>query len=386
MTSKARIGRRASFAVGFLVAIAGVMLPLFAAFDAVEIAPGVIQSDFAEQAFEVRSRMAAERREFDLQVLMLGDSMLLPGKKMKYRDAVPAMLSRALRREFPRPEKSKVYSFAFPGAGYTSFYYLLDHLIAARADLILIGFNPASLSPHWARRWARPDHAAWLGWRRVPEALGLPLHRLSLTVDRLLWTVACVEMGCGDAWRFVQHEQLRASDLLEHVRAELASMTGMNAVDDLRDRRNAARVEIRRGGPTPRLRTADEYRKTFESFLDGVMRDDAALRMLAATVRGIRSAGIPVVVYVTPVNVGGMKRRGVWNQAGIDRTLVAIEATVAEAGGVFLDFHDLLPEARFRDYADHLTFRGYLNGQALLVARLAPVVAENLRRAAGASD
>jgi hypothetical protein len=383
MTLRAKIGRRILFGLGFFAAIAGVMIPLSVALDAFEIPPGLIQSDYAEMALRIRSQMISERRESDVQILMLGDSTLMTGKGMEHRHTIPAMLDRALQPYVIRRNRLKVYPFAFPGAGYTSFYFLSEELITARPDLIVVEFNLFSLSAKWADRWGRPDHSAWLGWSGIFESMSLPLHRVGLTVDRMLWTVACVELGCGSTWNFVQREQLRVPQLLDLVRAKLVSATGMHAIDDLRDRRKEAIAAERREGPMPNRRTAAAYRSAFGKSLDGASSDDVALRMLAATVRRFRAAGIPVVVYVNPVNVEAMKRRGVWNQSGIDRTLAALDATVVESGGCFIDLHDLLPDAEFRDPAEHLSYRGNRNGHALLVARLAPVVVERLRRAPG---
>jgi hypothetical protein len=65
---------------------------------------------------------------------------------------------------------------------------------------------------------------------------------------------------------------------------------------------------------------------------------------------------------------------------GLDRTLAQIAAVVGRRGASFVDLHDALPDAAFRDYLDHYVDGPDLQGSRLIAERLAPQVFDSLIR------
>jgi hypothetical protein len=72
---------------------------------------------------------------------------------------------------------------------------------------------------------------------------------------------------------------------------------------------------------------------------------------------------------------------GAANPDGLARTLQSIRIASEGAGARFVDLHDLLPDAGFRDYGGHLDVRGDVDGPLRLARRLAPLVLDAQRRA-----
>jgi hypothetical protein len=71
---------------------------------------------------------------------------------------------------------------------------------------------------------------------------------------------------------------------------------------------------------------------------------------------------------------------------GLARTLTSIESVSLRAGGRFIDLHDLLPDAGFRDVAGHLSATNTIDGPKQVASRIAPIVVETARRARESRD
>jgi hypothetical protein len=355
-----------ALALGFAFAFVGVLTLLRWTVDASGIKAVVIQSDSLRPIPKLAESIRRDSANgVGIQILLLGDSMLMKGRQMRDSDTLPEQLRWKLARSASPGNRVKVYPFAFPGAGYSSFYFLADRLAATGADQVVIEFNPSALSQRWRTRWLRTDHVGWLGARNIPEALGLPLDRLGITTDRMLWTVACVEMGCAELWGRAQRGQLQVSELYAQYRK---NPTG------------TSQAALPIAAELPRSRTAGEYRIVFGESFGRTDSDDVAIEQLAAAVKRFDRAGMNPLVYVTPINFEAMIKLGVWDRPGFARTLSHLSTAVVESGGQFADFHDLLPDTSFRDGAGHLTYKGRYSGQAILVSRFAPLLFEQLQQ------
>jgi hypothetical protein len=102
-----------------------------------------------------------------------------------------------------------------------------------------------------------------------------------------------------------------------------------------------------------------------------------AVRMMEATVRLAREAGVRVVVVGSPIPFEGM--RGV---VGYDPEIYRarfrmLQAVVERAGGTFVDLHEALPAKHFQDTVGHFD----ADGAAVLANLLRPVVTREVQSA-----
>ncbi len=381
MTKIAGSLRRGLLVAGFILGCGGTIIGLGRALEALDISPVAIQADSVSLIRDRAEAAAmASQRGVRHQVLILGSSMLMSAEVMKPYETVPSRLEQVLRRQLGSNSAVKVHSYALPGSGYSTFYFLADRLAATGVDQVVIEFNPTTFAKSWRQGRARTDHVGWLGARRLPEALSLPLYRLGLTLDRTLWTVACVEIGCAGTWGRVQREQQRIAELIELSQKKLADSTGLIALEKFHDSRKMVRW-IREMTPDQRgtRRTHLQY---FGDAFAGVERGDVAFEFMAAAVRCFERAGIETLVYVTPINVDYMKTIDVYDREGMRQTVFNLEAHVRAAGGDLVDLHDILTDAGFRDAVGHMTFEGEYNGSVRLARELAPYVISRMKSAA----
>jgi hypothetical protein len=374
--------RRILLVASFCLAFGVVLVSLHRAIEAAQLETVQIQSDAFYGLGLVKTYMHMDRKKgINYQALILGDSMILPGLDMQYGDTIPSQITRKLRDGAPPGVQPKLYRMAVPGAGYSVFYFFADEIVRMRPRMVVYEFNANTLSDTWHLKWARADNVSRIGFEHIPEALMLPLDRLGVTVDRILWTVACVELRCGKLWNRIQRAQLSVAELYLRARGVVESSTGWRANERMRNVRLLGRRSAQIGEDRSRRRTAEQYREVLDTALDGAPPDHMAFQLLAATIRRLVDAGIPVLVYATPLNVESIRERGVWNPVGMQQTMTNLADVVHAAGGRFVDLHDLLPDDGFRDAASHMTFRGKGSGQDLLADRLAPLVLEEIEAA-----
>ncbi len=107
-----------------------------------------------------------------------------------------------------------------------------------------------------------------------------------------------------------------------------------------------------------------------------VTRGQPTVRMMEATVRLVREAGVRVIVIGTPVPYQIMRDSVGYDQATYDARFAVLRSAVEDAGGVFLDLHEALQRDMFIDSVGHFS----VDGARQLAARVRPVVAEELRR------
>ena len=332
-----------------------------------------LQVDMARAARALAGVIESRRAVFDRQIVLVGDSMLLPeGPGADRADTVPGRLERALARSRPAGERLRVHMLAQPGAGPSVPYFLSGILAEARPDAVVLELNLEYLGGVWRRTpmWARPDLGGWLPPARLPEAVGLPLYRLGLPAGDLLWLRACVQLACEPSWSLLRRQQLRVRALYEQVRGR-----GRETERAERGRRLLAalfepgpygpRTSRRAWGPRP--------------FLEGPDLDRLPLALTAGAVRSLEQAGVPTLVYVTPVNVEHMTRIGVYEPKAVAGAVRYAERLVVGAGGRMLDLHGLLGDSSFRDASGHLTQSGEDSGADRLArelsAALAPLLA-----------
>jgi hypothetical protein len=108
--------------------------------------------------------------------------------------------------------------------------------------------------------------------------------------------------------------------------------------------------------------------------LDGVGPDHPVIQVLAATLRVFREAGIPTLVFTIPINVEFMDSVSSYDSARLARTIRSVRQAARDGGAGYLDLHELLPDAGFRDAPGHLAYEGDIDGPRRLAVALAPSV------------
>ena len=106
------------------------------------------------------------------------------------------------------------------------------------------------------------------------------------------------------------------------------------------------------------------------------------LSILGAAVSAFQRAGIPVLVYLRPLNVEHMRAIGVLDEAALARSIGQLEAVVRQNAGEFADFHDLLPDDEaFTDSGGHYNPTGEPHAHRIIADAVAPLVASRAQRA-----
>jgi len=313
-------------------------------------------------------------------VWIMGDSMLVGGRRMTYpeRQVLPNRLERAIRaRLTPTHRPIVVTTFARNAQGYPSYYFRADRIIEASPDQVVIEFHASAMSANFRAKSSRPNDVALVGISRVPEVLSLPLYKLGLTADRVLWMVLCEELGGVEIWRSIAVAQGRITKLRDAMRNGTASLFGSLAEEKYQQEINPqlARYGTIYGG---RRATLEAYRHFYDDALAGVAADDISIEMTKATVRRFQEAGIETLVYVAPINVERMAKVGALDRDGLEQSFARLGDAVRAAGGKFADFHDLLADEQFIDEAGHLTFDGENCGNVVLAQHLASLVIEQM--------
>jgi hypothetical protein len=348
---------------GFLVGAAAVIIGIRWLLDVGGVAYPSVNLDYAVVTRAKLQRLAADRSQREC-IGFLGDSTVMAypsGQK------VPEQVQLALQRA--APDRFQVLSLAAPGSASFDSYAVSFPISRSSIDRMVVAFSLASLSTsakstarHWRARFARPELAGWIPPRHLIRAMDLPLHAFGITFDRLLLSIALFELDLVETWHRYSAEQVRA-------------------VGGLRALRRAAEPGKRRTGwPTVRVYRHPTIRNRFPAgamrgllagALAGAASDHPMLRLLHAALEVFRAAGVATLVYAVPIDVEHMRRIGVYDAAGIETTLAALERVVTSTGATFLDLHDLLPTTGFRDPAGHFAFEEPTNGPQIVAEKLA---------------
>ena len=307
------------------------------------------------------------------QVAFLGDSISI--QVGAGAPTVPRALREALARA-PDAPRFEVHSLAALGAGPFDYYFLADVIADAHPDLVVIAFSLQSLGDSF-RHLARPRLSGWMGLRRVPSALLGPIHWIGLSADELLMNVAIVQARAGELWRQLLVLQAR----LGAARADLANALGARFGGDGPRLFEVAhflseRLRTRVPGPGGQL---DRYgvaaeRRHYGVAFEGLAKDHPVLFALADGLGVLRAAGVPVLVYLNPVNVEHLASVGLPEDERFAESLATVESVVRDSGASYLDLHALLPDAAFRDAAGHLGTPEAPEATARIAGAVAPSV------------
>jgi len=272
----------------------------------------------------------------------------------------------------PAGSHFRVFTFATPGYGQFTQYFLSHRLAGAGPDHVVLGFNLASFSQQW-RGIDRPELAALLPLRDLGEALQLPLYWIGLSTDELLLYTMVAHLGGFETWLRLSQEQARCVRAWGSAAAWLQARSGAPnglAYQMLHffHRRHAQFLP----GP-PDRETEMLARREHGAVLAGVGPEHAVLRILRATLEVFRERQIPVLVYIIPMNVEHLEQLGLLDRGALRRGVESVRRVALASGASLVDLHDLLPDAAFSDAGGHLGVGAPLDAP--------PIVAERLARA-----
>lgn len=284
-----------------------------------------------------------------MRVVFLGDSTTF----ISTGPPIPDLLERALRAP-RRDRETQVRSLGFSGMNPFDYYYLSEPIRRTDADRIVMNVNLAVFSEPSRAYYSRPELAGWIPPRRWAQAALLPLHWQGLTFDELILRSAVVELGLWELWYAFVRQGVRLEkayqDLSVRAQGRKQSFRGPFTQQMLWILAENGRLTTPNG--------PEELRVRYGVALDGVAPDHPILHLLGAAVAEYVASGIAVTVYVGPIDLDAIDREGLSDGPGLGESIERIGAAVEAAGGHFVDLHDLLPSAAFRDPAGHLAGKG----------------------------
>lgn len=371
------------FVVCLVPALALTHLVLVRAMAAADLGRPAIDFNIVDILRRRLPRLAETREHLEdpvLQIVVLGDSTVISYPRGRQ---VPDRLEQALEARREAGPRIETLNLAVSGVAVFDYYFLADEIVRARPDAVLIAFNLDTLSDAWRGAYLRPVLAGMIDPARLLHTMSLPLHWIGLTFDQLLFYLGVVQSGGYELWYDLALEQARMGRARTAIRDQLDEFMGGKAGKEFDDA--AAQALLRRLfaiGDRPdtlfkRFNRTGQLQH-YGSALEGVPVDHPQLRALGSTVGVFERAGIPVVVYVNPVNHEHMDALGILDREGLATTASSIGSVVHENGGAFVDLHDLLPDAAFRDATGHFTVSDEFDGPALLSEALAPTLLTKL--------
>jgi len=290
----------------------------------------------------------------------------------------PAKLEEATNALLPAQPRVRVTSIAGLGMSPFEFYFLTSEVLRHRPDHVVIDFNLPMLSGARSFRFARPGLAGWIPIAKLPEALALPLQRIGLTLDRVLLYIAIVKARGADAWLAVQREQVRLDRSYRSLE-EWTEQRWIPAGEPSYHKVLRRRGEARKRHPERSFRLSlSGAREHYGPVLDLVPEHNPELRMLDATLAVFEEAGVPVLLYVTPVNVQHLQRLDL-DLAGLEGSIALVEGIARSRGAEFVDLHDLFPNPAFKDRAGHFKLDAPWHGSLRVAEKLAPLLVSQMQ-------
>jgi hypothetical protein len=333
----------------------------------------------AVETLRAQLKSISQRRagSAEYRVAMVGDSMLADFGR---RRQVPNWLQDSVGKLNATAHPVKVANGASPGRNPFDFYFLAELIADADPNLVVLSFNAAWLSRDWSTTRPLPELSAWLSPGRWPETLSLPIERIGLTLDRILLYAGIKRVFGYDGWLLASREQSRLGAAYWEATDLLQSATARDEPLGFKKTFNAAFARRRlMPGNAKRMSIAGALR-SYGAVLDGVGPAHPVLRITAATVATFRRRyDIPVLVYLSPLNVEHLATLGIMNKSGLEQSVGSLEQIVVTNGGAFIDLHDLLPDAGFRDSFGHYAQGPDVDGGARIAEELAPLVSHLLR-------
>ena len=330
------------------------------------------RADTFEQSLERVVRLRGG--DFGPAIVYFGDSTV---SEYEPDRTLPRLTQIALRRVYDH-EKSFVVSLAGAGSGIDQYAWFADRIAREQPDVVIWQLSFFQFTDRWTQKNGAPELVGYVDAGRLPEILALPYARLRLTLADILLHQAIVKSGLHDAHRSLRKRQLRFA----HVRDVLEEALNPN-----RGRSPEKRAATLRGRGYQRRHIDPERRDRysrhgeivhFEDTLPGLEQSDPRLGLLRSGIGALRARGTEVLVYLNPANLDNLRRVGVFDEAGIARTVAAVREAAESSGAHFLDLHDMLGDDEFVDPPGHFVVDDYDTVPRRIAAKVAAATSDVL--------
>lgn len=301
-----------------------------------------------------------------LNVVFLADSTALAGSVAK--PLVPPLVEARLRQQLA-PHKLHVHMLVKPGLGAFAYLMLADRIVELEPDLVIVSANVANYSRISRTNFSRPAVAGLTRWKRLPTLAGLPIAWEKLTFDQVLKNLAIEGLGLSHAWDALATRQVALTKLRARVEHWLHGGPGPEAA--YQRVRGLQVMSQKHAGPAPEL-----TRRLYGALTAGVRADHPVNRALRATLEIFDEGDVPVLAFLTPLDVERLRGLGAIEEEGLAQTVASVAASARGTGAHYLDLHALLEASEFRDNAGHYSRE---RGGPHLAAVLARSAGEILR-------
>lgn len=305
------------------------------------------------------------------RIVLFGDSTVVAypiGRQL------PARLQARLNADRDAPHEITVHGVAHPGVGAFSFYYLADSLARSNADLIIVETSFTHYTDRWMQSNDRSQLAGWLGMDRLLASLHMPLMRNGLQLDRQLLYQGIVELRLVPEWRAVREAQSRVNKLRIELERRLDDYFDPLPEQEFARKSHVAKRRYNRLPGRPRRPNAIAAGRFLRATLDGLDTSHPALVVLEAGLHRLQRSGIPVIVYLNPINLEHLDDLGLLDPRLMQQSVAAVRSIVEGTGAHFLDAHDAFEDHNFTDGLGHFFDRGEIDSPGRLLDQLEPEV------------
>ncbi len=266
---------------------------------------------------------------------------------------------RKLGRQLPMPVETRLA--AHPGLTFSHFYCLLGPALALEPELVVIVANLWSFNPAHRKR-PLGTLGSLIPAGELRRAVRLPFRALGgptapeLVVGRLLRIPAV-----DSAYHF--SVGLRQMFRRALPRAGRSPSGGFPVGEEWAE---LFRLEAQLGD--------DHVASVLRGFDFEITRDDAMVRMMAATVSAAVRSDVPVLVYVHPIPVTRLPEAGWYDAERHARRIGVMREAVSDAGGAFVDLHAAVPDGGLLDLRGHLDASGADRMASLLAPQVLAIL------------
>lgn len=325
---------------------------------------GSLGSTVESQLLPRLARWREEREPGVEKIALFGDSVLRCGSGGDLADLLAAQLQE-------RGVTGDVAEVGHPGFRATHFLYLLNRVLAGRPRFVVVEVNPRAFSDAFTIGISGDQN---LLARELPISWAIQLspalqHEGVSMLDPLIYRgldgvgMLHVPNGLRELGQSWLADAGSATESFLGLRHQ-SFRTPFRPLVELEGEGKTFRVRLSRNGA--RVNYGGDW---------ALYPATSVMRFLRQT---LRANDIPVLFYLTPLNVDRIDALGLTHELAIDEKVEALRTAIGASKGEWLDLHELVRDERFRDHSEHLNHDGCLQ-----VARaIANVLASRQDRAA----
>lgn len=374
--------RLAASAIGFCLGLSAMLALVGLSTRAASLEPGYAKLDRLASVEERVAILAAAAIEGEaLHIGFMGDSTVDPPSRI---DSLPFRLQQRLSRWRWEGSAAVVHSLAAPALGSVTYHFLARDIIAAQPDLIVWQVAFTHTNGYWLTENTHHEFAGRLPLLDIGRTLLLPIHELGLSADDLLAYKLLMTPGLRTAWQWLGKEQSRVQKGRDAFEEWLTGGARHRPERKFRRTRglrlNAGHISEVDG----RLRyLGSRAVMHLGEGLRGLEPDHVLVRVLGETLGLFREAGIPVVMYLNPINIEHLRGLEVVDDDLLAMSIETYRSVAVESGAIFVDLHDAVPDASFIDARGHFHRTEAFDAAGRMIDKIQPPVADELDRIAG---